>query len=383
MGAYTSVTMFGTLVTSSLRRGLQQSRSVVSGGLTNKFLVRRFSTIGELVDTNASKHEHKDCLRVCHQDALFTFGEFKDVVDSLGTGLYESRIKSNDVLLTMMGNDPETFFCHVGCARIGAAVKPIHIESDVVDIATHMRSSDKIRGFLIPRVLKGVSGPSPIEKMNSVVPELASLDYGSLLKSAEFPHLRVPLQAGRDFQIGYTTFKDILVEDPMPPVIPQLEQNINEKTVSFIAGDNAVSQGAILSGAKSWVQKVGIKADDRVCVDLSHDHVLAQEALLGNMSVGAFSIMTAQRFDPDITLKNVAREHCTVVVVDSHQLQQLAEATYAAKVDLSRVTRLVVAKVGGKVDSISATSVFPNAKVLLAENAKTYDSISGSINVAS
>ncbi|MAE95947.1 MAG: hypothetical protein CL910_14920 [Deltaproteobacteria bacterium] len=95
-----------------------RQRWVAAGSWTDK-------TLHELFDEVVA--EGPDDIAITTPQRRYTFGEFKEISDSLAAGLRGCGVNPGDLVSVQLPNWPEMCFLQIALSRIGAVIQPLHL----------------------------------------------------------------------------------------------------------------------------------------------------------------------------------------------------------------------------------------------------------------
>ncbi|MCP4679552.1 MAG: long-chain fatty acid--CoA ligase [Deltaproteobacteria bacterium] len=196
-------------------------------------------------------------------DATMTYGELKDAVDRIATGLDRQGIKKGDVVAMMLPNSFQYVAGYYACARIGAiasGVNPTYKPGEIL----HQLKTVGAKVFIVLDALyeeqvAPIFDESPCELL--ITTNIVDMVRGSGFKKflgkllGKIPSGNVPATA--------VPFKDLLASPPSPPDVTVLPDDI--ATYIMTGGTTGVPKAAVLThfncvnNAKQcrlWIYKV-------------------------------------------------------------------------------------------------------------------------------
>ena len=159
--------------------------------------------IGELMDMAARRFETKEAL--CYEGNRWTFGQLKDEVDRVASGLIQLGIHPGEKVALWMPNRPEWIHSLFAVAKIGAVLVPINTRFRTNDLEYVVRQSDSETLITVDR-----SGPVDyLGMVRELCPEVETGDPNRLCPEA-FPELRRIVVLGDTNYRGTVRWEEIL-----------------------------------------------------------------------------------------------------------------------------------------------------------------------------
>jgi len=181
------------------------------------------------------------------------------------------------------------------------------------------------------------------DEIKEIIPELKDNPFvGKPICCSEFPNFKLAMHTGHEYEWGFSNFKNIFVDHPMPSPLLKISPTISSNTpVSMYSRLNSVdkrssydtdsvvtqfSHGAIIDAALSTVNVLGLNPDDRVC------HALPQFMPYG-LVVGTMATLAARgvivlpcrKFDPEKVADVIISEQCTVLAVQETDMLSILD----------------------------------------------------------
>ena len=272
--------------------------------------------IGELVDVAARRFETKEAL--CYEGNRWTFGQLKEEVDRVASGLLQLGIRSGEKVALWMPNRPEWIHSLFAVAKIGAVLVPINTRFRTNDLEYVVRQSDAETLITVDR-----SGPVDyLGMVRELCPEIETGDPNRLYPEA-FPELRRIVVLGDSNHRGSVGWEEILSSAgaTLPSELEQRQQMVDPDSpalIMYTSGTTGFPKGVvhthnILRNVNDEANRMGMTPRDVILMYLPLFHVFGlYEGPLMSAMTGARTVLTTV-FDPVEALQLIQREKITVL----------------------------------------------------------------------
>jgi len=333
--------------TSSFKAGLSRSYAANAAQNANASsqkedtAIASSKSLSSLLDEQCVKLQHKDALRVSHQNLRWTYTELQTWVDAAANGFLNNSYKKGSSVISFLGNDTESVAVNLAASKVGVNVVNVRPGS-MTELAS---SLEKVK----PQGLMMLLGDKEKESIIELIPELDRSSHDTF-RSKRFPFLH---------QVINTHFHNI-VEDAMfyrefhqPDQIPNQAQKAskaisNEVVISSFLDRSSqqknMTQKEVSEQAYSVGQKIGLSFSDRVCNVLPLSSPLGQITVWSTFLHGSFLVLPSSTFDAQATLDAISKEHCTVLVASPDQIQALVSLGDKFKKQISTLKKVLVVR---------------------------------------
>jgi len=272
--------------------------------------------IGELMDMAARRFETKEAL--CYEGNRWTFGQLKEEVDRVASGLLQLGIRSGEKVALWMPNRPEWIHSLFAVAKIGAVLVPINTRFRTNDLEYVVRQSDAETLITVDR-----SGPVDyLGMVRELCPEIETGDPNRLYPEA-FPELRRIVVLGDSNHRGSVGWEEILSSAgaTLPSELEQRQQMVDPDSpalIMYTSGTTGFPKGVvhthnILRNVNDEANRMGMTPRDVILMYLPLFHVFGlYEGPLMSAMTGARTVLTTV-FDPVEALQLIQREKITVL----------------------------------------------------------------------
>ena len=272
--------------------------------------------IGELVDVAARRFETKEAL--CYEGNRWTFGQLKEEVDRVASGLLQLGIRSGEKVALWMPNRPEWIHSLFAVAKIGAVLVPINTRFRANDLEYVIRQSDAETLITVDR-----SGPVDyLGMVRELCPEIETGDPNRLYPEA-FPELKRIVVLGDSNHRGSVGWEEILssARATLPSELEQRQQMVDPDSpalIMYTSGTTGFPKGVvhthnILRNVNDEANRMGMTPRDVILMYLPLFHVFGlYEGPLMSAMTGARTVLTTV-FDPVEALQLIQREKITVL----------------------------------------------------------------------
>jgi fatty-acyl-CoA synthase len=280
----------------------------------------RFETIGQALDATAAKWSAHLALIVRHQNVRWSYGEFKQRVDTLAAGLLALGLAPGDRLGIWAANCSEWALTQFASAKAGLILVNLNPAYRAHELEFSLNKVGCRALVLAERFKNG----SFLEVLQSLAPELERCAPNEL-RAARLPHLRCVIRLGEARTPGCFNFNEVLGLG-QPPDFARLQELANAIqpddacNIQFTSGTTGTPKGAtlshfnILNNGYFVGRAIGLTEHDRMCIPVPLYHCFGM--VMGNLGCithGAAMVYPADWFDPGLTLEAVQAERCTAL----------------------------------------------------------------------
>ncbi|HMD84820.1 MAG TPA: AMP-binding protein [Terriglobia bacterium] len=277
-------------------------------------------TVGELLDSTASRYPERPALIVRHQHKRYTYHELLREVERAARGLLRLGIRKGERVGIWSTNYAEWVITQFAVAKIGAILVNLNPAYGTVEFERALRQSGCSTLFLTQGFRKS-DYPSILFE---ICPEAAHSVPGRL-QSAKLPELRHLIFIGDPTPPSMMPWDDLLEMGRSVPTDAlqaraatlEFDDPIN---IQYTSGTTGSPKGALLShhnivnNGLLIGQGMRFTCQDKLCIPVPFYHCFGM--VLGNMvcvAHGAAMVIPAQYFDALATLQVIAEERCTAV----------------------------------------------------------------------
>jgi fatty-acyl-CoA synthase len=299
------------------------SQIILSGsafkGATDVDLLQ--DTIGQTFDSTAEKFPYHPAIVVKHQNISWNYKTYQQQVNSLALGLLAQGVKVGDRVGIWAPNCIEWSLVQFATAKIGAIMVCINPAYRLYELEYAL---NKVQCKVLILADKFKSS-NYIEMIQTLVPELASLQGGARLLSKKFPYLELVIRTGDGHTKGMHNFSAILANGSagdkrkLDAIAGQL-MAADVINIQFTSGTTGSPKGAMLShlnilnNGKIIGDGMLLTEQDKLCIPVPLYHCFGM--VLGNLACithGSAAVFPSESFDPLATLQTVESEGCTAL----------------------------------------------------------------------
>jgi fatty-acyl-CoA synthase len=275
-------------------------------------------TIGEVLARTAQQYPNHEALVVRHQEARFTYTEFKTEVDRYARGFLELGVRPGDRVAIWAANCAEWVFTQFATAEVGAILVNINPSYGTRELEYALKQS-RVQTLLFQSHFKKSDYVAMLEE---ICPGIVKCKDGRF-SSRKFSRLKNLIFLGTERTHDWLTWEDL---GDIGSALPEEALLKRRETLAFddpiniqytsgttgfpkgvlLSHHNIVNNGLLIGDAMK------LTAKDRICIPVPFYHCFGM--VLGNMTAvvaGAAMVVPAPFFDPLATLETVEQEQCT------------------------------------------------------------------------
>lgn len=310
---------------------------------------KKVNTVGAILDAASEIMPDKDLYHHVESYDKWTYKEARGHINAVANGLPEARIPAGKRVAVAQQNDSENFTVRLGALRAG--VVPAHIEIKKFHRLSVLDYFDAIQ----PRSVVLTPKYDVAKKLNHVdklIPEIPSnWIIGAPLKIKRYPDLKLLFHTHKSkFYDGWYAIKDLFWYDETPRVEPTAKVSPGDIAEwhfpRFTEQDECYdvmkfTHESAVQSAYNW-GSVGPFADQRVAFTGEFSHPEVQTSLLSCIAYGSYIVGSTYWFRPTNIIKDMAKEHCSVLVTTPEHLEELCQSSIASTTKNSLETILVI-----------------------------------------
>lgn len=184
------------------RHAQRMLRPVVASGTT----WRTMTTAGQSLQQLAAESPHVDVIRYEHKNVKFTLRHVNQSADALAIGILDCGIAPGDVVLSWLPSHfAEQHILQFACSKAGLTLFTLPASIATTDPAKAKEALAKALELSKANVLitqEAGNDTNYIRLVEEVIPEVRifNTDDGMPFFTPRFPHLRLPIHTGFDYQ---------------------------------------------------------------------------------------------------------------------------------------------------------------------------------------
>ncbi|HEY8569056.1 AMP-binding protein [Microbulbifer sp.] len=277
-------------------------------------------TIGDKFDETVAEFPDNDALIARHQGIRWTYGEFKQQVDTCARALLALGIKKGDRVGVWSPNCAEWTTMQFATAKIGAILVNINPSYRLHELEYALNHS----GARMLVIAENFKSSNYTAMLYELAPELEHSDKTRLV-SEKLPHLELVVNLADKPYPGMWRWQDLPQEaasvTPQTLASAQAALRCSDPiNIQYTSGTTGSPKGAtlshrnILNNGFFVAESIGLTEKDRLVIPVPLYHCFGMVmANLGCVTHGATMIYPGEGFDPRVVLETVSAERATAL----------------------------------------------------------------------
>jgi fatty-acyl-CoA synthase len=277
-------------------------------------------TIGEMVDSIATKYPDNEALVSVHDNVRWTYREFRERVNRVGRALMGLGVEKGDRVAIWAMNHADWIVVQFATAKIGAIMVNINPAYRTYELEYVLKQAE-----ISTLIVQGRFKTSDYVGMfYEACPEAYEAKPGRI-SSEKFPFLKNAVFMGNIPYHGIYTWEDFLKkadEISMDELIKRgdmlsFDDPIN---IQYTSGTTGFPKGvvlthhSVLNNGFIIGEGMGFTEKDRLCIPVPFYHCFGMVlSNLASVTHGATMVLPSAAFDALEVLKTVEKEHCTAL----------------------------------------------------------------------
>eukprot|EP01120_Amphizonella_sp_Union-15-10_P017470 TRINITY_DN9705_c0_g1_i1.p1 TRINITY_DN9705_c0_g1~~TRINITY_DN9705_c0_g1_i1.p1 ORF type:complete len:474 (-),score=97.26 TRINITY_DN9705_c0_g1_i1:121-1542(-) len=317
-------------------------------GRTDKELVSY--TFSELIDQQCQTYPEKDCFRAVNENIKWNYIELQKYSNALAAGLVLEGGRKGTSLAMALPLRVELIVGQISAAKSGGthpfAALPAKIPPRKI-FTNYLKSVNPGSLVITPKVGSKVQ----IEEFLEALPAVKRTNYYERINHPDFPYLKNILHIGKEKLPGMIGLRAILVYNPNPNPLLGIPSDPH-KTCSLVLDSEEVtelSEYSIINTGYLVGHHLGLSQNDIICFTIPPQHSAGQSLGIGlTLPFKAKMVIPSDFFDPEITLKTISEERCTVLQGLPSYFASMIKSENFEKYDFRHLQKAIVAVTPGE-----------------------------------
>src|ERR687886_124583 len=278
-------------------------------------------TVGGLLDLVTERRPEDDALVYVNRGLLYSYAEFKEVVERCARALMALGLKKGDHVAVWGQNVPEWVTLQFATGKMGAVLVTINPAYKANELRYVLEQSDSAALFLT----EGVKDANFVEILEEAAPDLADAEPGEL-EIEGLPYLKhVVLIGGEASSPGIISYEEFLerADEVSAEELEERQASLDADEVinmQYTSGTTGFPKGVqlthanIVKNAFYIGECMELGPEDRVCIPVPFFHCFG--CVLGTLNTVTHegTMVPVETFDPKAVLEAVHKERCTAVL---------------------------------------------------------------------
>ncbi len=277
-------------------------------------------TIGEMVDSIATKYPDNEALVSVHDNVRWTYREFRERVNQVARGLMGLGVEKGDRVAIWAMNHADWIVVQFATAKVGAIMVNINPAYRTYELEYVLKQAE-----ISTLIVQGRFKTSDYVGMfYEACPEAYEAKPGRI-SSQKFPFLKNAVFMGNIPYNGMYTWEDFLNkadEITMDELIERGEglSFDDPAIIMYTSGTTGFPKGvvlthhSVLNNGFIIGEGMGFTEKDRLCIPVPFYHCFGMVlSNLASVTHGATMVVPSPAFDAEEVLKTVEKEHCTAL----------------------------------------------------------------------
>jgi fatty-acyl-CoA synthase len=272
-------------------------------------------TLSELLDEQASRHP--DRAAAVHEGRAVSYAQLARRSRQVAAALRSWNVRRGERVAILVNNSIEWLEACFGASALGAVVVPFSTWSKPTELDFLLNDSQAV--FLI--TAERLGDQNFAQGLSGLIPELATLDAGEVLRSARFPHLRGIVVIGEGSVAGMTRYDGFARIDPLEALPPPGvgASAADDSIILYTSGSSSKPKAVrllhcgIIENGFNIGERQGLTPEDRVLVSVPLFWAYGSiNALPATLTHGA-TLVLQSKFDAGGALDLIEKHRCTSI----------------------------------------------------------------------
>ena len=295
------------------------AQSVSTGKAWNSLPLKRYYTIGQLLDQTVARCGENDALVLADRDFRMTWNELAAEVDMVAKGFIALGVKRGERIALIATNIPHWVVVMLAAAKVGAVLLPLNTHYKKKGIDFTLKNSGAENIF----ISDGFRDEDYVADLRELIPEL-KYGFRNELHPRRYPNLK------RVFYLGSAKHKGMFSLDELKNLSrvvsdAQYYERQNKcrpedvVNMQYTSGTTNLPKAVLLThlglvNNSFWSGKCqNFTSRDRLCIPVPLFHCFGCVlGVVGSVNHGVTMVLV-ERFNPIDVVKAIAKERCTAV----------------------------------------------------------------------